>query len=36
MAGSIREKILPKVRIRRRRQKKTYNGFDAEFYFPTR
>jgi hypothetical protein len=35
MASDIKERILLKVRIRRRKQKRIYNGFDPEFYFPT-
>ena len=30
--ASIRERIHQKVKIRQRKLRKIYNGFDAEFY----
>jgi|GEM_PF-2328432 hypothetical protein len=36
MDSEYNEKRGLKIRIRRKKQKRIYNGFDPEFYFPTR
>gem|GEM_PF-5825257 len=30
----LRDRIMTKVRIRRRKHRKVYDGFDYSFYFP--